>query len=43
MTEDAGPVSVCAIITGAPADGFEETPIVSLMSMDGNIAGLCNC
>ena len=42
MAEDAGLVSVCVIITEAPADGFEETPVVSLMSMDGDSAGLCH-
>ena len=42
VVEDAGVVSVCAVITEAPVDGFENTPVVSLMSMDGNIAGLCH-
>ena len=40
MAEDGGSVTVCVIITEVPAGGFEDTVIVSLMSVDKNNAGL---
>ena len=40
MAEDGRAVTVCVIITEIAAGGFEDTIMVSLMSIDGNIAGL---
>lgn len=40
VAEDDGAVTVCVNITEVPAGGFEDTIVVSLMSVDGNIAGL---
>lgn len=41
VPESVGVTSVCVVVTEAPAGGFENMPIVSLMSRNRDNAGLC--